>query len=1093
VIPIRIWRQVAASTFEALALAHVRDVYPNYRWCSTRASHDGGKDGLGVPSDLTAEIREIYWMEAKHHPASRSLGQYTLDTHLMSAFFSQEVKRLHVVTSASVSAGFLIRANAFAGEHGFAFAHSDRETVEAWLAARTDVIQRYFPESASEVVSVLESQRAEHSEFFAHAALVPDQDSLAGAPIAVPHLLPGRKFRLVITVSVAAKIGPAQLPLRVKWSIPPDRISILRTAAPDAETVLHIDPSIAPIATLPFRLLRFGPELPSPTIETADGRFKSSLKLIGANPIRRLASPFVGQTAREYLLRLRRVLADHVATNVPHLIVCRGRAGAGKTRLAEELRDDAETLGYRVGLLEMTSSPRAQEDRWKLLFRSFFGLEHNPFGLAETEVLGYHTLKVGIDGPDGQSILRALKRFLIDGIYSEEIFNLDLPNGKRMAQVVRSLLYNLPQLPYFLHIDDAHHLSRPQLRPLYFLRHIIESSDNLPLCLLVTGRNDETVRDSSFSHFVSGLDLSGFRGCSLIDLPDMSQEDARELVVSTLRWPELLAAESKTLALIIEHAGTNPFTLMQTLDHLAIDCGTVAFGEGEHYFLIDVPAFKNALAVLPSGIRAILSERFSGLVRQSGRKLLLALSAIAAIGRRAPRHLVNRALSEPLSRANINRLFALGYLANESSRDLELAHDLLVEALRQRPELRQVAAKIAQRISQQQRRPLTTDQTASIYFAAGPRFYERSYKLTRAIIESHFRSQEYLSMPPLLHRMESIASQSGTALDAGLNWISAVAEQHCGNTHRALKRFERLRHEAERTLPDSSELYIDSTIEIANQHYLRAEVSPGVQLIEDALAYLKECHSPLTPQARARLFALAHNRLGALLHLAEQRREARTQMESALILAGEAEDFYLISHTHRNLGTLLRFAEPSVALKHLLEARRYWVEQCQNKERLRIMLDCSEAYSACLESNNLFQRAKLRAVAAEASEKGYFAQACGTLLCLAACDLEAARWREARHALLRGLDLTTVAEDLKSRAYIAYYLSVSADALGQAAESRDWSREALRLLADPALRGGELSQCLNDNLEVLSGVRAAHLVNEVPVVGRLRWYRYDRS
>src|SRR5262249_22524483 len=160
----------------------------------------------------------------------------------------------------------------------------------------------------------------------------------------------------------------------------------------------------------------------------------------------------------------------------------------------------------------------------------------------------------------------SLGAFLTHGRYSEELFNVELPGGRRLAEALRLSIVNQFEEPVLIHIDDAHHLSRRQLRPLYLLRHLIESSDALPFCLIITARNDEPVRDKSFAHFVSSLELADLALFDLIDLPDMTAEDAKELVVTTLRWPELLAQDSKTLAMIVQRAGTNPFFLMQTLD-----------------------------------------------------------------------------------------------------------------------------------------------------------------------------------------------------------------------------------------------------------------------------------------------------------------------------------------------------------------------------------------------------------------------------------------------------------------------------------------------------------------------------------------------
>jgi Tetratricopeptide repeat/AAA ATPase domain len=1097
------WQQLTPPEFEELAIEHVRDIYPECSWCCTSLSRDGGKDAVGEVLNLRDEIAEIYWMEAKHHPANRSIGKYTLDTHLVSAFFSRNVKRLHVVTSGLLSGNFIHRADSFSKEHGFIFAYSDQEAVEAWLASRRDVVEKYFGRAASDVLLALENARNSSHSVFARAHLLADNDGLNSSAVPVPHLLPGKKFRLAVSVSIAAKISHQSLPLRLKWDVPPQRVALLTPVDVSAGDVLTFDPLKVPIVSIPFRLLSFSRDrLPSPVIYSSDGEELASPELGGTKELPRLTSPFVGGVARQELLGLKRLLREGVSLGRPQLVVCRGRAGSGKTRLAEELRDDAQLLGFTVRSVELTSTPSSQEERWRLLFRWLFGLEHNPFELPEEEVISTRLARLNIGSDDGKVFETALRAFLVSGVYTEEFFNLDLPTGRRLADAVRSALGGRFERPVLLHIDDAHHLSRRQLRPLYLLRHLIETSDSLPLCLIVTARNDETVRDNSFEHFVDALELTAFLGFRVIDLPDMTVEDARELVVTTLRWPELLAQESKTLALIVERAGTNPFFLMQTLDHLAVDHETVAFGYGDGYFLIDIPAFKRALRELPKSVRDILSQRFAGLLRRGEDRLLMALAAISIIGRRAPKRIVSRALSQPVSAGDVGRLLSLGYLADASGQHLELAHDLLAEALRGRPEARKVASSLASSIRAKADRALTEEQRAAVYYAAGARYYRDSWEITRRIVEKRSRRQEYLSLPPFFERLERIASASkGMTFDADLTWLAAIAEQHCGNTHAALLRFLKIKEIAEEELPDNAERYIDSLIEVGNQHLLRAEPTSALRNIAAALEVLGDPELELPPKTRLWLTALAHNRYGAVLHLLERHGEALEHFDSALrAAAAEPPNDYLLSHTHWNLASLLRFGDPEGALDHFRKARRVWREKLRERERLRVMLDCSEAYSACLNQNTSLARSRLRAVAADASEKGYLFQACDALLCLSACSLAAEEWQDAKRTLLRALDFTVAAENLRSRIFITHYLSVCAHMLGAELECRDWCWQAVLALSDAAFDGTELQRCLHYNESVATGRAPQNVVgatedvwNPTRRAGMLRWYLFERA
>jgi tetratricopeptide (TPR) repeat protein len=626
------------------------------------------------------------------------------------------------------------------------------------------------------------------------------------------------------------------------------------------------------------------------------------------------------------------------------------------------------------------------------------------------------------------------------------------------------------------------------------LRHIIETSDSLSFCLILTARNDETVRDNSFAHFVSGLELTQFPGFDFIDLPDMTADDAKELVVTTLRWPELLAQDSKTLELIVQRAGTNPFFLMQTLDHLAVDRGTVAFGHGDLYFLIDIPAFKRALRELPSRIRDILGQRFAGLLQHGQRKLLRALAATAIIGRYAPRRLVSRALRQPLSAHEVGRLLTLGYLADASEQSFELAHDLLAEALRERPEAQQVASSLASSIQKKAIRGLTEEQKASIYYAAGRRYYQESWNATRHLVESRARRQEYQSLPPLFERLERIASVSRTSVfDSKLSWLAAIVDQHCGSTYAALQRFLKIKEAAERVLPQHPERYIDALIEIGNQHLLRAEATPALQNISLALEILNDSALHLSAKDRSGLETLAQNRYGAVLHLLERHEEALEHFKLALAKADGTGHHYLRSHTHWNIAALLRFSDPEASQQHLQMARSIWNEKLRQRDRLGILIECSEAYVECDVHNTHLSRARLRAIAAHASEKGYLFQACNALLCFASCALKAEQWLDARQVLLRALDLTVTTEDLRSRIFVTHYMSISAHMLGAEAECRDWAWQAISGLTDSAFKNTLLMRCLKHNKNV-TNVRSAEAQSHyVRPAGDLLWYSYERA
>jgi len=742
----------------------------------------------------------------------------------------------------------------------------------------------------------------------------------------------------------------------------------------------------------------------------------------------------------------------------------------------------------------MTSTVRAQEEHWRLFFRWLFGIEHNPFDLPEEEVIRKRLARLDLELDKPEKFYVTLNRFLTQGIYSEELFILEGSLGRHMADAVRAILGHRFESRALLHIDDAHHLSRRESRPLYLLRHLIETSDSLPLCLLVTGRNDETVRENSLACFARSLDIGGCASFQLIDLPAMTLQDAQELVISTLRWPELRAQESRTLAKIIARAGTNPFFLMQTLDHLAMDYETVAFGHSDdNRFLIDIPAFKRALRDLPKRARGILSERFSGLLRRGDKRLLLAIAAIAVIGRRAPRLIASKALKNPLTRREIGRLLELGYLADASESHLELVHDLLVDALRERPEAQRAALSLAKVMRDRPPRALTPEQQAAVYFAAGQRYRRAAWDLTRQIAEERFQRQEYQSISPLLERLKRISTTSrAPRFDLALTWLSAVVQQHCGNTQAALNEFQSIRQSTVIKLPDNGERYVDATIEVSNQYLLRAKPTLGIKILGEALAALEEPALHLLSSVRLRLTALAHNRFGATLHLMDCRPKAVEHFDAALAAASKAGDDYLYAHTHWNLAALLRFHDSDSAFSHLQTARRVRDNCLRHRERFRLMVESSEAYSACLRDNRAMARASLRAIAAEASEKGYLFQMCDALLSLASAALATKSWEEAQEAALTTLDVTVSSEDLRSRAIAMHYLSVGGHMLGAESACRDWCSQSADSLVDPAFADTRLARCIQHNAMTTAGLTGEKYGGCGEQAGLLLWYPYDR-
>ena len=418
-----------------------------------------------------------------------------------------------------------------------------------------------------------------------------------------------------------------------------------------------------------------------------------------------------------------------------------------------------------------------------------------------------------------------------------------------------------------------------------------------------------------------------------------------------------------------------------------------------------------------------------------------------------------------------------------------------MESLYEQPEAQKVALRFSSMIHQKKVVGLSPEQREGIYYAAGPRFFKDSWSITCRLVEIRARHQEYVSLPPLFERLEHISAQkSSYTLSNELTWIAAIADQHSGDTSGALQRFLKIRAAAERELPHNAEHFIEACIEIGNQFLLRAEPTSAIRQITIAIDMLEDPALRLSKKVKYGLKSLAHNRYVAVLHLLELYDEALVQFHLAIEDAvTRPSHHYLLSHTHWNVASLLRFSDPVSARVHLQLARSIWNDKLPQKDRLRVMIECSEAYSSCIAHNTILSRSRLRAIAADAMEKGYLFQACDALLCLASCAIGAEAWDEARLTLLRSLDLSVMAENLRSRIFVAHYLSICAHMLGGDLECRDWCWQTVCSLTDPAFGHTTLSACLryNDNLTAGRAIESPGKLAQY--VGNLQWYPFERA
>jgi tetratricopeptide (TPR) repeat protein len=795
----------------------------------------------------------------------------------------------------------------------------------------------------------------------------------------------------------------------------------------------------------------------------------------------------VGGRVLDLLSSYKNDLRREVGNGIPRVIVLTGSAGSGKSRLAEELRDEAQALAFVAKVVRFNNDARGQQDVWRLLFRWLFGLDQNPFRFAEEDLLG--ALLQRLDGGIGTPQLRSsLQSFLIGGRYEDSSFDRNSAVGPRMMDAIIDRIHAHP--PLLIHIEDAHNLGSREMQPLYLLRHIAENIPGLSLCVLVTGRTHETLVERPFDHFVRAIHYSNSINSSVEEIPGFTRADARDLIGGALGWPEFLSHDSEVADLIIDRAGLNVFTLVQTLAHIAVDAHAVKLGHGEHSILVDPAAFKAALRSMPRAIGPILNKRFDILAETArGAAFLDLLATIALVGREASAPLVERAVGRAVGAVDVEWLRGAGYLAAAPEGRLLLAHDLLRDALLGR---RVVVAAAAEHLvtvigGTIEASAVGDEVLASIYFRAGTHYSAESWKYAESVMrvgEAHEDFRRILDAAEIVKALVKRDPKTFT-LDYDLRWIIAGAHQHSGNTQVALDEYKELMEDERRhlTRDERAVLHVaECATEAANQSYLRLQLTPGQAFAMKALSFLEDPFYAVRAHDRNQRAAVAHNRLGAMYLVAGREDEAETHFQNALRAAEASENHYLISHTLSDLASLRRFRDPDGARHYIELSRETWRAHIGEKQRRRIMLDYAEQYGECLATNDYSHRSRLLATASDAAERGLLFQAAEALICCAACAIEASELDEAISVLVKVLNLTALTEDLRCRIFAFHYLGVCAAAKHQLVPLHDYLLEVELLSSDPMFEGTEIRRYTSD---------ARAIIEREGLPARIPWRKYN--
>jgi predicted ATPase/DNA-binding winged helix-turn-helix (wHTH) protein len=341
---------------------------------------------------------------------------------------------------------------------------------------------------------------------------------------------------------------------------------------------------------------------PATTTEV-DGRVRTASSTAESKrepELRRIGSLFVGRE-RE-MEQLRDALRDS-GSGRRYVVLAAGEAGIGKTRLAEQLGEEADEIGTRVvwgrSLEEHGGQPYWP---WVQILRSL--IESSPDDVLREDM--------GASAGDIARIVPELSARL--GVRPPEtLANAEQDRFRLFDSIAEYLRRAARRRPLMLVFDSLHWAGRPSLLLLEFVAQSLADS-----ALLIFGsyRASEVTREHPLFHTLGTLNRES--RFVRLQLRGLSVEATAELVgrASGAPWPAQLVEA------IQRQTEGNPFFVSEVAQLLVEEQVLERRGDGMQ------PAAGRALVVrIPEGIREVIGKR---LVRLSGNcNTMLSHAAVA--------------------------------------------------------------------------------------------------------------------------------------------------------------------------------------------------------------------------------------------------------------------------------------------------------------------------------------------------------------------------------------------------------------------------------------------------------------------------------
>lgn len=152
--------------FEEIALAYVKDVYPQYTWYPTGKTRDGNKD---------AQRKEVYfgednsfdvWEEAKFKETGRALRRQDIDPTILSGLIQGNVRLIIFVTNTRMPDELLDRAILGARIKGMKVSCVLADQLESWLILNPSIYTKYWDDHTTEHQATAKVVWVQNAAFF---------------------------------------------------------------------------------------------------------------------------------------------------------------------------------------------------------------------------------------------------------------------------------------------------------------------------------------------------------------------------------------------------------------------------------------------------------------------------------------------------------------------------------------------------------------------------------------------------------------------------------------------------------------------------------------------------------------------------------------------------------------------------------------------------------------------------------------------------------------------------------------------------------------------------------------------------------------